>query len=471
MDGREDRAIRKAAWRLLPLLILLYLVAYIDRQNVSFAKLQMLDSLGLTEVAYGLGASLFFIGYLIFEVPSNMALHRLGARRWIARIMLTWGLVTITLAWTRSATMFYILRFLLGAAEAGLYPGIIYYMTLWFPARYRVQVVGYFTLGSSLGNMIGALVNGCLLDMGGTFGLAGWQWVFLATGIPPVILTFVTLRFLPDSPHQARFLDPAERAAIVAAVARDTPKTARHGNPLAVLLQGRIFVLAFFYMMISIAIYGIGYWLPTVVQGFGVSSSVNGMLNMIPWFLTSLVLLWLPGRLRTPTAILRCVGLAVVLHRHLRRIACGGTGGAHDRRPLPLCHDPLLLVGAAPAACRRRGGGWHRRHQRARQYRRVHRPEHHAVGQGHDRQRHGADAGAGRMPAHARPRCDRGLAHDGFASGAGSARTRHSLTWETHGRQVSGGLAGATISTSPDTPRHRPRRPDFSGRRTACACL
>ena len=313
MDGREDRAIRKAAWRLLPLLILLYLVAYIDRQNVSFAKLQMVDSLGLTEVAYGLGASLFFIGYLIFEVPSNMALHRLGARRWIARIMLTWGLVTITLAWTRSATMFYILRFLLGAAEAGLYPGIIYYMTLWFPARYRVQVVGYFTLGSSLGNMIGALVNGCLLDMGGTFGLAGWQWVFLATGIPPVILTFVTLRFLPDSPHQARFLDPAERAAIVAAVARDTPKTARHGNPLAVLLQGRIFVLAFFYMMISIAIYGIGYWLPTVVQGFGVSSSVNGMLNMIPWFLTSLVLLWLPGRLRTPTAILRCVGLAVVL--------------------------------------------------------------------------------------------------------------------------------------------------------------
>jgi len=313
MDGREDRAIKKAAWRLLPLLILLYLVAYIDRQNVSFAKLQMVDSLGLTEVAYGLGASLFFIGYLIFEVPSNMALHKLGARRWIARIMLTWGLVTVALAWTGSTTMFYILRFLLGAAEAGLYPGIIYYMTLWFPARYRVQVVGYFTLGSSLGNMIGALVNGFLLDMGGTFGLAGWQWVFLATGIPPVVLTFVTLRFLPDSPRQARFLDTAEREAIVAAVARDMPKTVRHGNPLAVLLQGRIFVLAFFYMMISIAIYGIGYWLPTVVHGFGVSSSVNGMLNMIPWFLTSLVLLWLPGRLRTQTAILRCVGVAVVL--------------------------------------------------------------------------------------------------------------------------------------------------------------
>ena len=314
MDEREDRAVRKAAWRLLPLLILLYLVAYIDRQNVSFAKLQMLDSLGMTEVAYGLGASLFFIGYLIFEVPSNIALHRIGARRWIARIMLTWGLVTIAMAWTGSATMFYVLRFLLGAAEAGLYPGVIYYMTLWFPARYRVRVVGYFTLGSSLGNMVGALVNGFLLDMGGTFGLAGWQWVFLATGIPPVILTFVTLRFLPDGPRQARFLDPAEQSAIVAAVARDQPKTGgRHGNPLAVLTQGRIFVLAFFYMMISIAIYGIGYWLPTVVRGFGVGNSVNGLLNMIPWFLTSLVLLWLPGRLRTPGEILRCVGMVVVL--------------------------------------------------------------------------------------------------------------------------------------------------------------
>lgn len=313
MDDQEDRAVKKAAWRLLPLLILLYLVAYIDRQNVSFAKLQMLDSLGMTETAYGLGASLFFIGYLIFEVPSNIALHKLGARRWIARIMLTWGIVTIVLAWTSSTTMFYVLRFLLGAAEAGLYPGVIYYMTLWFPARYRVRVVGYFTLGSSLGNMIGAMVNGVLLDLGGTFGLAGWQWVFLATGLPPVILTFVTLRFLPDTPHEARFLDPAERQAILTAVERDAPMATRHGNPLAVLTQGRIFVLAFFYMMVSIAIYGIGYWLPTVVRGFGVGNSANGLLNMIPWFLTSLVLLWLPGRLRTPSEILRCVGVAVVL--------------------------------------------------------------------------------------------------------------------------------------------------------------
>ncbi|HEV2676386.1 MAG TPA: MFS transporter [Aliidongia sp.] len=313
MQDREDRAIKKAAWRLLPLLILLYLVAYIDRQNVSFAKLQMLGSLGMSEAAYGLGASLFFIGYLIFEIPSNMALHRFGARRWIARIMLTWGLVTIALAWTSSATMFYVLRFLLGAAEAGLYPGVIYYMTLWFPERYRVRVVGYFTLGSSLGNMVGALINGVLLDLNGLFGLEGWRWVFLVTGIAPVVLTFVTWRLLPDGPGEARFLDPAEREAIRSAVRRDAPKLPRHGNPFAVLTQGRIFVLAFFYTMISMSIYGIGYWLPTVVKGFGVTSTVNGLLNMIPWFLTSLVLLWLPGRLQTPGTILRCVGLAVIV--------------------------------------------------------------------------------------------------------------------------------------------------------------
>ncbi len=308
----DDRLLGRVMWRLLPLLIVLYLVAYIDRQNVSFAKLQMLDSLHMSEVTYGFGASLFFIGYLIFEIPSNLALHKVGARRWIARIMLTWGIVTLALAWTSSATMFYVLRFLLGSAEAGLYPGIIFYLTLWFPERHRVRVVGYFTLGSSLGNMLGAAINGFLLDMNGTLGLQGWQWVFLVTGIAPIVLTWVTLRFLPETPAQARFLAPAEREAVARAVRLDAPKVPTHANPLAVLVQPRIFVLAFFYMMISISIYGVGYWLPTVVKGFGVTSTVNGLLNMIPWFITSLVLLWLPGRLREPNAILRCVGFAAV---------------------------------------------------------------------------------------------------------------------------------------------------------------
>jgi MFS family permease len=162
----EIPLINRLAFRLMPLLGLLYLIAYIDRSNISFAKLQMLGSLGLSEVAYGLGASLFFIGYLIFEVPSNVLLHKYGAPRWIARIMLTWGIVTVLLAFTKNATTFYVLRFLLGASEAGLYPGVIYYLTLWFPSRHRVRMLGYFTVGSSLGNMVGAPICGWLLDKG-----------------------------------------------------------------------------------------------------------------------------------------------------------------------------------------------------------------------------------------------------------------------------------------------------------------
>jgi MFS family permease len=174
----EPRLINKLALRLMPLVCVLYLVAYIDRANISFTKLQMLDSLHLSEVVYGLGASLFFIGYMLFEIPSNVMLHRFGAPKWLARIMLTWGIVTLLLAFTQNATMFYILRFLLGAAEAGLYPGVIFYLTLWFPTQHRLRMLGYFTVGSSLGNMLGAPICGFLLDQGGWLNLEGWQLVF-----------------------------------------------------------------------------------------------------------------------------------------------------------------------------------------------------------------------------------------------------------------------------------------------------
>jgi MFS family permease len=196
---------------------------------------------------------------------------------------------------------------LLGAAEAGLYPGIIYYITLWFPQRQRVRVLGYFTLGSSLGNMVGSAINGFFLSLHGLLGLQGWQWVFLATGIPPVILTFVTLLALPETPRQARFLTEGEKETLLAAVARDAPAPSKHGNPLAVLVQPRIFVLGFFYTMVSMSIYGVSYWLPTVVKSFGVTSAQNGLLNMIPWLLASLVLLWLPGQLRSQSKVLRAV--------------------------------------------------------------------------------------------------------------------------------------------------------------------
>ncbi|MEX3980720.1 MFS transporter [Paraburkholderia sp. EG287A] len=297
----EPRLINRMGWRLMPLLGVLYLVAYIDRSNIAFAKLQMLGSLGLSEVAYGLGASLFFIGYLLFEVPSNVLLHKYGAPRWMARIMFTWGVVTILLAFTRNATMFYILRFLLGASEAGLYPGVIYYLTLWFPQRHRVRMLGYFTVGSSLGNMIGAPICGWLLDKGGLFGLQGWQLVFVVTGIPSVLLTIVVLFLLPQAPQQAKFLSEGEKRWLTHTLSTESAAArshARHGSVLSVLTEPRVLGMAFYYMMLSISVYGVSYWLPTLVKGFGVTNTTNGLLNIIPWLLATIVLATLPARLR-----------------------------------------------------------------------------------------------------------------------------------------------------------------------------
>ena len=210
--AERPQTIAKITRRLLPFVGIIYLIAYIDRQNVSYAKLQMVGDLGLTEYAYGLGASLFFIGYFIFEVPSNVILERVGARRWFARIMVTWGLVTIALAFTRNAPMFFVLRFLLGACEAGFFPGVLYLLTLWFPFAYRARMVGSFMFYSAIANAVGAPIGGSLLDLDGALGLRGWQWVFLVTGIPAVVAGIVTLFYLDDRPATAAFLDPSEKA-------------------------------------------------------------------------------------------------------------------------------------------------------------------------------------------------------------------------------------------------------------------
>lgn len=302
--NNEAKLLSRIAWRLVPLLVAIYLVAYIDRANIGFAKLQMLGSLGMSEASYGFASSLFFIGYLLCEVPSNLAMHRFGARRWISRIMFTWGVATLLLAWTPSATMFQILRFVLGAAEAGLYPGIILYLGMWFPERQRTGIVGLLTLGSSLGNMLGSLIGGLSLEMHGTAGLQGWQWVFLTTGTPAVLLTFVTLLFLPDNPLRARFLSDDEKRVVVDSLRRDPPPPVLTGGTWSAAALIIVALLSVGYGTIAIAIYGIAYWLPTLVKGFGVTSAVNGMLNMIPWFITSALLFWLPGRLRDARRVL-----------------------------------------------------------------------------------------------------------------------------------------------------------------------
>jgi MFS family permease len=310
----ETTLLRRVAWRLVPLLTVAYLIAYIDRANVGYAKLTMLSSLHMSEAAFGFASSLFFIGYLCFEVPSNLAMHRFGARAWISRIMFTWGLATVFLAFTPSATIFQLLRFVLGASEAGLYPGIIFYLTLWFPQKQRTGIVGLLTLGSSLGNMFGSAVGGASLDLNGLLGLQGWQWVFLTTGVPAVLMTFVTLAFLPSTPKTARFLSNVERDTIVAALQRDPPaRKVEGGAPWSAASIITVGLLSLGYGTISVAIYGIAYWLPTLVRGFGVTNSVNGLLNMVPWGLTSLVLLWVPRRLTDARRVLRAAIAAALI--------------------------------------------------------------------------------------------------------------------------------------------------------------
>ena len=305
--AREQLLMRRITRRLLPLLVLLFVTAFIDRQNVGFAKLQMLGDLHMSEASYGFGASLFFIGYLICEVPSALGLQRYGARIWLARIMFTWGSVTILLAFTSSAVMFYVLRFALGVAEAGFYPGAIFYISMWFPKSYRIRVLGLFTLGSTLGNMLGGLVNGPLLELNGFFGLAGWQWIFIGTGIPAILLTAAVLTYLPSSPATARFLDDEDREILAAAHARETTAAIVEGRPWAALWDPRVIGFALIYMLMSTSLYGVTYWLPTVVRGFGVSSGTNGLLNAIPWAIGAAFLLFLPGLLRTDRIVYRAV--------------------------------------------------------------------------------------------------------------------------------------------------------------------
>ena len=292
----EKQLISKITWRLMPFLGILYLIAYIDRQNVSYAKLQMVDALGMSEYAYGLGASLFFIGYFIFEVPSNLLLDRFGASRWFARILISWGAVTVALAYTQNATMFYILRFLLGACEAGFFPGVLYLLTLWYPSVYRGRMVGLFMIFSAFANAIGAPLGGVLLDLNGLYGVAGWQWVFLVTGIPAILAGFVTLLYLPDLPSKATFLDDTEKKWLKDRLAVENSGMEQNAaDGFKALVNPRVLLMALCYIGFPLAAYGLSYWLPTIVKNFGVSNTTNGFLNIIPWLLVAVVLYAVPA--------------------------------------------------------------------------------------------------------------------------------------------------------------------------------
>jgi MFS family permease len=309
-DRNGDALMYSIMWRIMPLMVAFMMLSVIDRSNVSYAKLQMVSDLGMSETAYGLASSLFFIGSLLFEVPSALAAHRFGARFWFARILFTWGVLTVLLGFTFSGSLFAAVRFLIGAAEAGAYPGIIFYLTLWFPRRYRVQALALMTIGSPLGNSFGSLFGGLLLSLDGVLHLAGWQWVFIATGVPAVILFVLIMMYLPNGPQDAKFLTEREKSWLAGELARGEISQALHTSPLRVLVDWRVWAFATVYSLITLSLYCVIYWLPTVVKGFGATSTQNGLLNSLPWAAVALALVWIPRHLREHRSVL--VGMALI---------------------------------------------------------------------------------------------------------------------------------------------------------------
>jgi len=281
-----SRAIDRVRFRLIPFLACLYLIAYLDRVNVGFAALQMNAALGFSGRVYGLGAGIFFIGYFLFEVPSNLVLARVGARVWIARIAVVWGLVSISELFVRGPISFYTVRFLLGAAEAGFFPGIVFYFTYWFPARERARAVAQFSTASMAAGIVGAPLSGALLSLRGAGGLDGWQWLFLVEGVPAVVLGVVALFYLDDGPATARWLPEAEKRWLIEALQRerDELRTIAGGHSAISALRSLLvwrFALGLFLIVTSG--YGFSFFLPQIVKGLsGASDLAVGLWRAVP---------------------------------------------------------------------------------------------------------------------------------------------------------------------------------------------
>lgn len=281
--SEEDRIYRKVGWRLAPFLVLCYIVSYLDRVNVGFAKLQMLQDLHLSETIYGLGAGIFFIGYFIFEIPSNLILHKVGAKLWIARIMITWGLISAAMLFTNSPMTFYVLRFLLGAAEAGFFPGIILYLTYWYPNARRGRMTTFFMLAVPLSGLVGGPISGWILaSLSGANGLAGWQWLFLLEGLPSVIIGIAVLFLLDDRIEKAKWLTDSEKGVLARNIAAEEPT--KEDLPIGtVMARLRVWAMAITYFAFVMGLYGVGFWMPTLIKQTGVNSPLAiGFLTAIP---------------------------------------------------------------------------------------------------------------------------------------------------------------------------------------------
>ncbi|RQR54566.1 MFS transporter [Burkholderia sp. Bp9140] len=291
-----DATFRRAAWHFMPLLFVCYVVAYLDRVNVGFAKLQMLNDLHFSDAIYGLGAGLFFVGYFFFEIPSNLLLHRVGARRWIARIMVTWALLSLMTAWVTTPVMFYVVRFLLGVAEAGFYPGMILYLTYWFPSHRRGKMMAVLTAGNPVSGMIGGPLSGYIMHtFAGTAGYAGWQWLFIIEAVPAIMLGVVVYFFLDDRVQDAKWLTGQEKSHIAREIGEDAAKRS-HGSLKDAFTSRWVWLLCVILFGIIMGSYALGFWQPTIIKSAGVNDPLTvGLLTVIP-YTCALVSMILVGR-------------------------------------------------------------------------------------------------------------------------------------------------------------------------------
>ncbi|HTE80362.1 MAG TPA: MFS transporter [Reyranella sp.] len=291
----EDETMRRVSWRLMPFLLLAYLLCYIDRVNVGFASLQMNKAVGIDPKIYGLGAGIFFVGYFILEVPSNLALERFGARKWIARIMLSWGVISGAFALIGGPISFLVLRFLLGAAEAGFFPGVILYLTYWYPAEYRARIVGIFMVAIPIAGLIGSPVSGAILGMDGVLGLGGWQWIFILEAVPTLVLGIVAFVALSDKPNDAAWLTAEQKTWLNAKLEGERRRASRVA-PMSVwkvMTNKTVLIMALVYAGAAGASTSLALWMPQLVKSFGLTNFQTGLVNAVPFGIAAVwMILW-----------------------------------------------------------------------------------------------------------------------------------------------------------------------------------
>ena len=283
-DSLEARAYRKVDVRIVPFLFLCYILAYLDRVNLGFAKLQMMKDLAMSDAVFASGAGIFFIGYFFFEVPSNVLLKKFGARRWIARIMISWGVISACMIFVRSERSFYAMRCLLGLAEAGFFPGVIFYLTLWYPSKLRATRTAWFVAAIAVSGVVGNPISGWIMDkLSGAMNLAGWQWLFLAEGIPSVLVGFLVIFYLDSSIAEAKWLTSDEKAFLEQKLEMEDKHKTEH-KLVDAFRSGKVWVLCAIYFSLMIGLYGIAFWLPTIVREFGVKGYLKvGLITAIPY--------------------------------------------------------------------------------------------------------------------------------------------------------------------------------------------